>query len=214
MPAYSEYLVDDAKRHLASTIDYALNDCAMGADEFAGLFVQSGIAGLFEEGNPAVVSGMSGPELARAVLSYAYGDAESPAPSFAQTPTPEHWAGWALAWCQWETGRRFADIFRAVPLSEILLMHRVYHEMDVSHFADEVERRIAEARPPSRLRAIRARRGLSQSQLSALSGVNIRNIQLYEQGRNDIDRAQALTLYRLSRVLGCPMESLLENPFV
>ena len=214
MPAYSEYLVSDARKHLASALDYAVNDCGVVIDEFGDLFVQSGVAGLFEEGNPAVVSGLSGPELARSVLSYAYGDAEYPAPSFAESPTPEHWVGLTLAWYQWETGRRFADVFRAVPLSEMLLMHRVYHEMDPSQFADEVDRRIAESRPPSRLQAIRLRRGLSQSQLAGLSGVNVRSIQLYEQGVNDIDRAQARTLYSLSRVLGCLIEDLLENPTV
>ena len=214
MPAYSEYLVSDAKKHLASALDYAVNDCHVPADDFADLFVQSGIAGLFEEGNPAVVWGMSGPELARAVLSYAYGQSDFPEPTFAPSPTPEHWAGWALAWYQWETGRRFADIFRTVGLSEVVLMHRVYHEMDISHFCNELDRRIAGARPSSRLQAIRQQRGLSQSQLAKASGVNIRNIQLYEQGRNDIDKAQAQTLYKLARTLGCHIEDLLENPTV
>lgn len=214
MPAYSEYLVNDAKKHLASALDYAANDCGMPVDEFGDLFVLSGIANLFEEGNPAVISGMSGPELAKSVLSYAFGDSDLPSPTFAESPTPEHWAGWALAWYQWETGRRFADIFRVVPISEILLMHRVFHEMDFSHFVEEVDRRLNEARPASRLQTIRQQRGLSQSQLAELSGVNVRNIQLYEQGVNDIDRAQARTLYRLARVLGCHIESLLENPTV
>lgn len=214
MPAYSEYLVSDAKKHLASALDYAANDCSVPVDEFGGLFVSSGVAGLFEEGNPAVVSGMSGPELARSVLSYAYGNSEFPSPTFAETPTAEHWAGWALAWYQWETGRRFTDIFRTVPISEILLMHHVFHEVDFAQFVEEVDRRIAESRPASRLQAVRQQRGLSQSQLAELSGVNIRNIQLYEQGVNDIDRAQARTLYRLSRVLGCHIEDLLENPTV
>ena len=214
MTAYSEYLVSDAKKHLASALDYAVNDCGVTADDFGSLFVLSGIAGLFEEGNPAVVSGMSGPELARSVLSYAYGDSEFPSATFAESRTAEYWLGGSLAWYQWESGRRFADIFRAVPLSEMLLMYPVFHEMDFSQFADELERCLEAAKPASRLQAMRQQRGLSQSQLAKLSGVNVRNVQLYEQGVNDIDRAQARTLYRLSRVLGCRMEDLLGNPTV
>ena len=43
-------------------------------------------------------------------------------------------------------------------------------------------------------------------------GVSLRSIQMYEQKVNDIDKAQARTLYKLSRVLGCSIEDLLENP--
>ena len=214
MSAYDESLVADAKKHLGDAIDYALNDCGLQPDEFSGLFVQSGLAALFGEGNPAVVSGMSGPELARSVMSYLYGNTEFPERRFAGTPTREYWAGWALAQFQHATGRRFQDIFRAVSLSEVLLMYGAYHEMDISHFTVEVERRISESCSQTRLQAIRQNRGLSQSQLAKLSGVNVRNIQLYEQRVNDIDKAQGITLYRLAHVLGCRMESLLENPSV
>ena len=42
--------------------------------------------------------------------------------------------------------------------------------------------------------------------------MNVRSIQLYEQRVNDIDKAEAHTLYKLSRVLGCGVEDLLESP--
>jgi DNA-binding helix-turn-helix protein len=35
---------------------------------------------------------------------------------------------------------------------------------------------------------------------------------MYEQRVNDIDKAQAQTIYKLSRVIGCSMEDLLEKP--
>ena len=62
------------------------------------------------------------------------------------------------------------------------------------------------------LKTIRENRGISQVELAALSGVKLRSIQMYEQKVNDIDKAQARTLYKLSRVLGCSIEDLLENP--
>ena len=64
----------------------------------------------------------------------------------------------------------------------------------------------------AKLKRIRESRGLSQNELAEQSGVNLRNIQMYEQRGNDIDKAQARTLYKLSRVLGCSIEDLLENP--
>ena len=53
--------------------------------------------------------------------------------------------------------------------------------------------------------------GLSQSELAHRANVGLRTIQMYEQRNKDINHAQATTLYRLSRVLGCEMEDLLER---
>ena len=54
----------------------------------------------------------------------------------------------------------------------------------------------------SKLKRIRESRGLSQSELAEQSGINVRNIQMYKQRVNNIDKAQERTLYKLSRVLG------------
>lgn len=44
------------------------------------------------------------------------------------------------------------------------------------------------------------------------SGVSLRSIQMYEQRKNDIDKAQGQTLYKLAATLGCTIEDLLESP--
>lgn len=212
MRAYPECYVDDAKRGLASAIDYAVNACGLAPDFFARLFVSSGVADMFERGNPAVVSGMSGVELARSVLSYAYGESEFPRPSVLDGFSPEYWAGWALAEYQWKTGRRFETVFARVPLSEVVGMYPLFHEMDQLHFDEELDRRFCAAQPETNLKRIRENRGISQSALAKASGVGLRSIQMYEQRANDIDRAQARFLFKLSRVLGCSVEDLLEDP--
>ena len=53
--------------------------------------------------------------------------------------TPEFWAGWALAYYQWHSGRSFMDILSAVPFSEIIRMYPVYHEMDIRQFIDRMD---------------------------------------------------------------------------
>jgi DNA-binding Xre family transcriptional regulator len=60
------------------------------------------------------------------------------------------------------------------------------------------------------LKKLRDKRGYSQSKLAELSGVSLRMIQYYEQGANDINTAQAETVYRLAQALECNMEDLLE----
>ena len=62
----------------------------------------------------------------------------------------------------------------------------------------------------SNLKRIRESKELSQSQLAEASGVNLRLLQYYEQGYKDINKAQALTVYKLAQALKSPIEDLLE----
>lgn len=64
----------------------------------------------------------------------------------------------------------------------------------------------------SNLKNARIRAGLSQSALAQQSGVNFRMLQNYEQGVKNIDGAKIETLAALSRVLGCGIADILENP--
>ena len=210
--AYNESYLNNAKDCLSSFFDYAIGNCKLKPEWISSLFVTTGFAEQFEKGNPAMLAGMSGIELARKVLLKAYGKKELPEPTLSEDRSPEYWAGWALASYQWYYARRFKDIFERIPMNEIIGMYSVYHEMDISHFIEDMEARYQAAEGESNLKRIRESRGLSQTDLAEQSGVNLRNIQMYEQRGNNIDKAQAQILYKLSRVLGCDVEDLLENP--
>ena len=64
----------------------------------------------------------------------------------------------------------------------------------------------------SKLQEFRKDAGLSQSKLAACAEVNVRMIQHYEQGVKDINKAEAMTVYKLARALHCTVEDLLELP--
>ena len=210
--AYSELYLSDAKSCLADMLDYIINDCKLEYDWVASLFVTTGYAQKFETGNPAILSGMSGIELGKAIVKKAYNKKDTPNANFRRDCSPEYWAGWTLAEYQWFSGRRFKDIFERISLSQIIDMYSVYHEMDISQFIDSMEKFYNETILETKLKRIRKNRGISQSELAKLSGVKLRSIQMYEQKVNDIDKAQGHTLYKFSRVLGCNIEDLLENP--
>lgn len=210
--AYSEFYLNDAKQNLAEFFDYAINVCNFDANLFSKLFIQSGYADKFERGNPAIVVGMSGIELAKRVIMYAYPNWKFQERIFSEDRSNVYWAGWALAEYQWITCKRFKDIFSRVSLTEIISMYSVYHEMDIEHFVEDVTKRYNAIEQETRLKTIRENRGISQTELAKLSGVKLRSIQMYEQKVNDIDKAQVGTVYKLSRVLGCTIEDLLENP--
>ena len=210
--AYSEFYLNDAKQNLAEVFDYAINVCHFDANFFSELFVRSGYAEKFERGNPAIVAGMSGIELAQKVIAYAYPNRMFPERIFSEERSSAYWTGWALAEYQWATRKRFKDIFSRISLMEIISMYSIYHEMDIAHFIEDMNKKYHAINQETRLKIIRENRGISQTELATLSGVKLRSIQMYEQKVNDIDKAQAGTIYKLSRVLGCMMEELLENP--
>ena len=210
--AYSESYLNDARERLSQFFDYLINDCGMKADWVASLFLSSGYAEQFERGNPAILAGMSGIELARVVVNATYKQKRLSEPRYSEGSSPEYWAGWALAEYQWFSRKRFRDIFEHILLSEIIQMYTLYHEMDISQFIEAMDERCAAALAECRLKKVRESRGLSQAELAKISGVSLRSIQMYEQRVNDIDKAQAQTVYKLSRTLGCTMEDLLERP--
>ena len=210
--AYSESYLSNAKDRLSQFFDYGINQCGFDAGWLTSLFVITGYAEQFERGNPAILAGMSGTELLQAVVTKTYCNKTLPEPRFTERKTPEYWAGWALAEYQWYSGKRFQDIFERIPLPKILEMYSVYHEMDISAFIDTMELFYEQNTSDTKLKRIRESRGLTQAELSEASGVKLRSIQMYEQRMNDIDKAQAQTLYKMSRVLGCSVEDLLEKP--
>ena len=210
--AYSESYLSDAKDSLSLFFDYLINDCGMKPDWVVSIFLSSGYAEQFERGNPATLAGMSGVELARAVVQETYKDKKLPKPRYIEGRSPEYWAGWALAEYQWYSGKRFRDIFEHIKLTEIISMYAVYHEMDISRFIEVMNEKCAAEFLECRLKKLRESRGLSQAELAKISGVSLRSIQMYEQRVNDIDKAQVQTIYKLSRVIGCSMEDLLEKP--
>ena len=210
--AYSELYLDDAMNNLGDMVEFAVCDLGFDPDEFFGWFISSGIASRFEKGNPKYITGMSGFELAEAVLDATNVACERREPSHPESKGQEYWAGWILAYYQWETGKRFEDIVKdGLTLSTVLSMY-ILHEADESKFVESANEIIARNRQnrKTRLYEIRKARGFTQQQLSEASGVTLRMIQLYEQRQNDISKAQVTVVINLARALGCEVEDLID----
>jgi len=211
MNAYKETYLNNAADTFGSMMNYAVNDCGVDGDVFLHMFVTSGMAEQFGRGNPKIIAGMSGVDLANKTIQRVMGEA----PTVKQTDatdyrTPEYWAGWALAKYQWYCARSFPSIIRALPFSEIIDRYYPLHEADISKFYLVADTIIAEVNPQTNLKRLREAMGLSQAQLAEEAQISLRSIQMYEQHNKDINKAQAITLAKISRVLGCEMEDLLE----
>ena len=86
-------------------------------------------------------------------------------------------------------------------------MYYPYHEADEMKTIEKIKSSFLSV---SALKNIRKTRKLTQEQLALLSGVNIRSIRSYEQGCNDISKAQGDTLQMLAKALDCTIEELLQ----
>jgi len=210
--AYNELYLNDTQLFLAHLFDYVIRCFGMETNLFGQIFVNSSICKNIEIGNPSLISGKAGEEAAKELINSVIPNASFPQNEISFERSPSYWAGYYLAYYQWYTSKRFKDIFLRIPLKEIIDMYKIYHEMDVSIFVDDLNKRYDSVTLSTKLKTIREARSLSQNELAKLSGVSLRSIQLYEQKVNDIDKAQAQTLYKLARVLGCSIEDILENP--
>lgn len=210
--AYNELYLDDGMNNLGDMVDFAVRDLGFDPDEFFGWFISSGIASKFEKGNPKYITGMSGYELAEAVLNETNVAYEKREPSYIDFKGREYWAGWIFAYYQWETGRRFEDIVKdGLTLSTVFSMY-ILHEADESKFVENANEIIARNKEnkKSKLHNIRKARGFTQQELSKSSGVSLRMIQLYEQKQNDISKAQVNVVINLAKALGCEVEDLID----
>ena len=208
--AYDESYLPGVQNILGHAADFAIMTLAIEPNVFGNALAVSESAKQFSEGNPRYIAGMNGCELARAILDDVGATYPKAEDEMYLDKSPEYWAGWALAYYQWSTALPFMDILRAASLEDIIRMYPLYHEMDLSHFADQMNRLMREAYPQTRLRERRSNCGLSQSELAAEADVPLRQIQLFEQGQRDINKTSAITLLKLSKALHCRIEDLLE----
>ena len=209
--AYDKIYLDKARTALGRMLDFAVYDLKYDIEDFFALFITSGIAARFEKGDYSVIVGMSGVELAYNVLELTKGEENRIKPQYSADRSEEYWAGWALAYYQWDTALSFEEIVRAVPMKRIVEMYSPYHEMDIRQFCDKMNELYRTAQPETNLKALRQRSGLSQRELAEQSGVPLRTIQQYEQRQKSINKAQAEYLLMLARTLCCDMEDVHEK---
>lgn len=210
MSAYNENYISDAMYNLGEAFDYAANDCGIDLDKFMELFISSGHADAFGRGDPWVVAGVSGSELAMKVLENTQFECKLVKPSPDYEASPEYWSGWVLAYYQWKSMRSFRNIMEFITMSEICRRYHPLHEASEEKFVDVMEGIIRRKHTMTRLQARRKQCGYSQSRLAKEAGVNLRTLQQYELGTKDINKASALSVFALSRALYCKVEDLLE----
>jgi len=209
--AYQKFYLNDAQQNLAVMFDYALRTLKYDGDQFFLYFIQSEVAQKFGHANPKYIVGMSGIELCQNVLNKIGATRDFPSePKIKQGK--EFWLGWVLAYYQWYSGLKFSDLQEYGLIPSEILSRYILHEADISKFVSVANKIILanKTAAPTRLQKLRKAQGLTQKQLSDLSGVSLRMIQLYEQRQNDINQASGQTINNLARALCCNFYEIME----
>lgn len=209
--AYDKVYLEKARVSLGRMLDFAVYDLKYNISDFFNMFISSGIAKRFESGESSILAGKSGVELAYSVLdSFSENADKKIVPKYSANRSAEYWAGWALAYYQWQTALSFSEIIKYIPIKNIVAMYPKYHEMDIRQFVDEINRLYKANKKNTNLKDRRLRSGLSQSQLAELSSVPLRTIQQYEQRQKNINSAKLETVVALAKALSCQATDLME----
>ena len=199
--AYNSIYLNTVMHNLAALFDIAINAEGLDADKFSYMFATSSVASGIENGFPNMLVGKSATEMLMIII-----DKDVEYTTVPLDRTPQYWAGWILANAQWYLNKSFKEILDVIPFSSLVSMYYPYHEADEMKTIEIIQKYFLKT---SSLKLLRQKRNLTQEQLALISGVNIRSIRAYEQGENDILKAQGESLLMLSKALGCTIEELL-----
>ena len=209
--AYQETYLSKAQSLLGDAFDYAVNVFGVPGDVFVKIFIANPICTRLENGDPSCVAAKNGIEIAAEIIADALGEKKQIEIEPRLGRSEEYWIGWAVAYYQWYSDRKFSEIFKIYSFDDLKVLYHPLHEADISKFVDITEARMKSVFPDTNLKRIRTAYGCSQAELAEMSGVGLRSIQMYEQRNKDINKASAESLLRISKVLGCRIEDLIEK---
>ncbi|WP_288147019.1 helix-turn-helix domain-containing protein [Thomasclavelia cocleata] len=200
--AYNEVYLNIVMHNLGALFDIAINALEIDINTFANQFVNSRVASGIEAGTPDMLAGKSATEMLMIILDKKIDDVIVPADR-----TKEYWAGWILANAQWYLNKSFKEIVSVMPFSKLIALYYPYHEANEMKTIEKIATCFPQV---STLKTLRQKRKLTQEELALLSGVKVRSIRSYEQGQNELSKAQGDTLLMLAKALDCSIEDLLK----
>lgn len=201
---YNEIYLPYVAENLGVMFEHAV-DIGINPIIFWNTFINSNVAKQIEKGNPKYLTCS-----ALDYLNEIYFEKRSIPKKENINKDMYYWAGWILAQFQHKNGYSFYKINNNLSIEKVLELYFTLHEADVTKFYDVANTYFCK-QEITNLKKIRQASGLSQSELAKKADVELRSIQMYEQRRNDINKAQGETLYKLANSLGCNIEDLLEN---
>ena len=141
--SYEQMYLSDVQKNLGFLFQFCLCNLGKSPQELQQDFLSSIIPTQIEFGNPDFLSGKSGLELA----FFLYQDIEQEIKEALQEPyypQAEYWAGFVVAYAQWELQIPFSILFSKYPLERIMANYHLMHEADISKMVDLIQSEMAQ----------------------------------------------------------------------
>ena len=203
MNAYNKIYLEDAMQTAGAMMDCAVNTLGCTAAEFCARFLSSGIADRFSRGEVTCIAGKSGVELALEVLRRTGSDIAD-CDGIVSMSSPEYWAGWTLAYYQWRSALSFKQLSRfGLDMCSVAAMFNPLHEADLSVFCERADEIVKAGKlsSPHWIKRLRKLNGITQGELSDITGVPVRLIRAYEQRTIDTSNAESRTIRNIRQGL-------------
>ena len=192
---------------IGDLFDFLVNECKIDSNKVVEFFLKSKVCKKIENKEYNYLIGKSGIELGLEILEEFDIEVENYS-TISFVRSQEYWCGWAISYFHHINDVKYSKIFEIVTFDDLLRMYPTLHEADITKFIEVLDK--INKKKPSNLKKIRINHGCSQRELSEMSGVSLRSIQMYEQKRKDINKAQVEAVYKLAKALGCNIEDILE----
>lgn len=211
MNIYDE-MIDYVMETVGECFDFCLNYLKIKPSIFIDSFLKSWFTKQIEKGSDRYCFGVTGVELAKYIINECKLETNNKVDkeySYIGYRSKEYWVGYIATYYIWAEDKTYDYLFKLVPYNELVKLYPIYHENDERRIVDYVNKKKKNITHP--LRTYREKLGLSQRDLSNISGISIRKIQSYEQHVKDINKCDAISLFKLASVLGVNMEDLLDK---
>lgn len=202
-------LIITAIELVAEMFEYAKSYYRMNCDRFFELFNETYISDSIYNLNIICVYGKSSIELVDDIIKTIDVKTHNHHSKSLVRAPKHYWLGLIIAsYC---IGKRisFKEFEKKVNLVDLLNMYDIMHEAAQLRMIDEIDNIIRRQEPC--LAQIRKSKGMSQKELSILSNVSLRSIQMYEQRQKSISKASFETVRNLARALAINIDDLYDS---
>lgn len=206
MEAFNSTYLLDYRELMAFAFSYAIDLKDIDIDVFEKEFSNFEYLYLIEKGDIHYISGVSGIELIHEIFPNLEIDYKKLDLYFI---SDVYWAGYYLSYYQWKSGYSYKEIFSHIPLKVIVALYHPYHEMDESHFVEFMDMQMNKKLTIA-LKRLRKAANLTQKELAEKSRVSLRMIKAYEQGEQDIKKAEVETVIKLADALNCNVKDIVK----
>ena len=110
--AYQEIYLNKTQAVLGEAFDYAINACNITGENFVKLFIISSAREKIENGEVTYIAGKSGIEVVREIVFETMNKEIVVEPKEQFARSKEYWIGWAIAYYQWYSSRKYSEIFK------------------------------------------------------------------------------------------------------